>query len=152
MVGRDGGGKSALLSVFGGLPEPEQGRVEVSGQLAALLELGAGFHGDLTGAENVRLNASLLGFSRARTNALFDPIVEFSGVGEFINEPLRTYSSGMMLRLAFSVALNLETRILIIAEVLDVGAQSFLEASYALIVAFRNSRTTLLCVSHAAHH
>src|SRR5260370_32117259 len=150
MVGRDGGGKSALLSVFGGLPEPEQGRVEVSGQLAALLELGAGFHGDLTGAENVRLNASLLGFSRARTNALFDPIVEFSGVGEFINEPLRTYSSGMMLRLAFSVALNLEPSILIIDEVPAVGDHAFEEKCYDKIFEFRNSGKTLLCVSHSA--
>src|SRR5260370_36928392 len=150
MVGRDGGGKSALLSVFGGLPEPEQGRVEVSGQLAALLELGARFHGDMTGAENVRVNASPLGYSRARANALFDPIVEFSGVGEFINEPLRTYSSGMMLRVAFSVALSLEPRILIIDEVLAVGDQAFQEKCYEKIFEFRNSGRTLLCVSHAA--
>ena len=149
IVGRNGAGKSTLLSLVCGLSEPEQGRVEVSGQLAALLELGAGFHGDLTGAENVQLNASLLGFTRARTNALFDPIVEFSGVGEFINEPLRTYSSGMMLRLAFSVALNLEPRILIIDEVLAVGDQAFQEKCYEKIFEFRNSGRTLLCVSHA---
>ena len=121
----------------------------MSGQLAALLELGSGFHPDLTGAENVQLNASLLGFTRARTNTLFDSIVEFSGVGEFINEPLRTYSTGMMLRLAFSVALNLEPRILIIDEVLAVGDQAFQEKCFDKIFEFRNSGRTLLCVSHA---
>ena len=150
IVGRNGAGKSTLLSLVCGLSRPEKGQVEVNGQLAALLELGSGFHPDLTGAENVRLNASLLGFTRARTKALFDPIVEFSGVGEFINEPLRTYSTGMMLRLAFSVALNLEPRILIIDEVLAVGDQAFQEKCFEKIFEFRNSGKTLLCVSHSA--
>ena len=138
------------MSLVCGLSRPEKGLVEVNGQLAALLELGSGFHPDLTGAENVQLNASLLGFTRARTRALFDPIVEFSGVGEFINEPLRTYSTGMMLRLAFSVALNLEPRILIIDEVLAVGDQAFQEKCFEKIFEFRNSGKTLLCVSHSA--
>src|SRR2546425_1996951 len=114
IVGRNGAGKSTLLSLVCGLSTPEEGRIEVSGRIAALLELGSGFHPDLTGAENVYLNASLLGFTRARTEELFDSIVEFSGVGEFINEPLRTFSSGMMMRLAFAVALNLEPSILIV--------------------------------------
>ena len=150
VVGRNGAGKSTLLSLVCGLSTPERGRVDVTGRLAALLELGSGFHPDLTGAENVRLNASLLGFSRARTKALFDPIVEFSGVGEFINEPLRTYSSGMMMRLAFSVALNLEPKILIIDEVLAVGDQAFQEKCFEKIFEFRSSGHTLLCVSHSA--
>src|SRR3984893_15533411 len=150
IVGPNGAGKRTLLSLVCGLSRPEEGQVEVTGQLAALLELGSGFHPDLTGAENVQLNASLLGFTRARTKALFDPIVEFSGVGEFINEPLRTYSSGMMLRLAFSVALNLEPRILIIDEVLAVGCQAFQEKCFEKIFEFRNSGKTLLCVSHSA--
>ena len=150
IVGRNGAGKSTLLSLVCGLSKPEEGQVEVNGQLAALLELGSGFHPDLTGAENVRLNASLLGFTRARTKALFDPIVEFSGVGEFINEPLRTYSTGMMLRLAFSVALNLDPGILIIDEVLAVGDQAFQEKCFEKIFEFRNSGKTLLCVSHSA--
>src|SRR5206468_12524202 len=97
---------------------------------AALMELGSGFHPDLTGVENRYLNASLLGFTRARTNELFDSIVEFSGIGEFINEPLRTYSSGMILRLAFPVALNLEPDILIIDEALAVGDQTFQEKCF----------------------
>ena len=149
IVGRNGAGKSTLLSLVCGLSTPEMGRVEVSGQLAALLELGSGFHPDLTGVENIHLNASLLGFTRARVNALFDSIVEFSGVGEFINEPLRTYSTGMTLRLAFSIALNLEPRILIIDEVLAVGDQAFQEKCFDKIFEFRNSGKTLLCVSHA---
>src|SRR5580704_5648212 len=123
IVGKNGAGKSSLLSLVCGLSRPEKGRVDVTGRVAALLELGAGFHPDLTGAENVYLNASLLGFTLARTRQLFDGIVEFSGVGDFIGEPLRTYSTGMMMRLAFSVALNLEPKILIIDEVLAVGDQ-----------------------------
>jgi lipopolysaccharide transport system ATP-binding protein len=149
IVGRNGAGKSTLLSLVCGLSTPEKGRVEVTGRVAALLELGSGFHPDLTGAENVYLNASLLGFTSARTRELFDSIVEFSGVGEFIGEPLRTYSSGMMMRLAFSVALNLEPEILIIDEVLSVGDQAFQEKCFAKIFEFRDSGRTLLCVSHS---
>src|SRR5215470_14954799 len=127
IVGRNGAGKSTLLSLVCGIARPEEGCVTVNGQLAALLELGSGFHPDLTGAENIYLNASLLGFSRARAHALFDSIVEFSGVGDFIEEPLRTYSTGMMLRLAFSVALNMQSGILIVDEVIAVGDQAFQE-------------------------
>jgi ABC-type polysaccharide/polyol phosphate transport system ATPase subunit len=149
IVGRNGAGKSTLLSLVCGLALPEKGRVEVSGRIAALLELGSGFHPDLTGRENVYLNSSLLGFTRARTDALFDSIVDFSGVGEFIDEPLRTYSSGMLVRLAFSVALNLEPSILIIDEVLAVGDQAFQEKCFDKVLEFRESGKTLLCVSHS---
>jgi ABC-type polysaccharide/polyol phosphate transport system ATPase subunit len=149
VIGGNGAGKSTLLSLVCGLARAEKGNVAVGGKVAAMLELGSGFHPDLTGAENVYLNASLLGFTRARTNALFDAIVEFSGIAEFINEPLRTYSSGMMLRLAFSVALNLEPTILIIDEVLAVGDQGFQEKCFEKIFEFRNSGRTLLCVSHS---
>jgi len=93
VVGRNGAGKSTLLGLVAGLSEPDTGRVSVHGKVAALLELGSGFHPDLTGAENVRVNASLIGLSRRRTSELFDEIVEFSGIGDFIQEPLRTYSS-----------------------------------------------------------
>src|SRR5260221_616010 len=92
IIGKNGAGKSTLLSLVCGLATPERGAIKVSGRIAALMELGSGFHPDLTGAENVFLNASLLGLTRARTKKLFDSIVEFSGIGEFINEPLRTYS------------------------------------------------------------
>src|SRR5215475_8798470 len=127
VIGCNGAGKSTLLSIVTGLARPDKGSVNVNGRVAALLELGSGFHPDLTGAENVYLNASLLGFTRARTEELFDQMVEFSGVGDFIEEPLRTYSSGMTMRLAFSVALNLDPAILIIDEVLAVGDQAFQE-------------------------
>jgi len=148
IVGRNGAGKSTLLSLVCGIARPEEGRVTVNGQVAALLELGSGFHPDLTGAENVYLNASLLGFTRARTEELFDQMVEFSGVGDFIEEPLRTYSSGMTMRLAFSVALNLDPAILIIDEVLAVGDQAFQEKCFEKLSEFRRAGKTLLCVSH----
>src|SRR5207237_1114567 len=130
IIGGNGAGKSTLLSLVCGLAFPEKGRIAVEGKIAALLELGSGFHPDLTGAENIYLNASLLCFTRARTEALFDSIVEFSGIGEFIDEPIRTYSNGMVMRLAFSVALNLEPSILIIDEVLVVGDQVFQEKCF----------------------
>ena len=149
IVGKNGAGKSTLLSLVCGLASPEKGSIEVNGRIAALMELGSGFHPDLTGRENIFLNASLLGFTRARTGKLFDSIVDFSGIGEFIDEPLRTYSSGMILRLAFSVAVNLEPEILIIDEVLAVGDQAFQEKCIEKIFEFRQSGKTLLCVSHA---
>jgi lipopolysaccharide transport system ATP-binding protein len=150
VIGSNGAGKSTLLSLITGLAEPNEGRLDVKGRVAALLELGSGFHPDLTGAENVRMNAALLGFSRKQTNALFDSIVEFSGVGEFINQTLRTYSSGMSLRLAFSVAVNLNPDILIVDEILAVGDQSFQAKCMARIRTLRQSGKTLLFVSHNA--
>jgi lipopolysaccharide transport system ATP-binding protein len=150
VVGSNGAGKSTLLSLVTGLAKPDQGRLEVKGRIAALLELGSGFHPDLTGAENLRLNAALLGFSRKQTGLMFDSIVEFSGVGDFINEPLRTYSSGMAVRLAFSVAVNLDPDILIVDEVLAVGDQAFQAKCFEKIRGLRNSGKTLLFVSHNA--
>lgn len=150
IVGSNGAGKSTLLSVITGLAHPDEGSIEVNGRVAALLELGSGFHPDLTGRENIRMNASLLGFSRRKTEDLFESIVEFSGVREFIDEPLRTYSSGMVLRLAFSVAVNVDPDILLIDEVLGVGDQAFQTKSLERIHELRDAGTTLLCVSHAA--
>src|SRR5262249_54680314 len=125
VVGPNGAGKSTLLSLVAGLVRPDSGTVSSSGRIAALLELGSGFHHDLTGTENVRVTAALFGFSRKRTSDVFDSIVEFSGIGDFIDEPLRTYSSGMIMRLAFSVAINSDPDILLIDEVLAVGDQAF---------------------------
>ena len=150
LLGSNGAGKSTLLSLVAGLSEPDAGRVAVSGRVAALLELGSGFHPDLTGAENVMLNASLLGLSRGRTNELFDQIVEFSGIGDFIYEPLRTYSSGMTMRLAFSVAVNLDPDILLLDEVIAVGDHAFQAKCRDKIAEFRESGKTMLVVSHAA--
>ena len=150
VVGGNGAGKSTLLSLITGLARPDAGRFEVTGRVGALLELGAGFHPDLTGAENVRLNAALLGFTRKQTEAMFDSIVEFSGVGEFINEPLRTYSSGMFVRLAFSVTVNLTPDILIVDEVLAVGDQNFQAKCFERIRQLRRTGKSLLFVSHNA--
>ena len=150
MVGSNGAGKSTLLSLAAGLTLPDQGKVTVNGRIAALLELGSGFHPDLTGAENLVLNAALLGLSKRKTNELFDRIVEFSGIGEFIDDPLRTYSSGMVMRLAFSVAIQCEPDILLIDEVLAVGDASFQEKSKEALAYFRRAGKSMLFVSHSA--
>jgi len=113
------------------------------------LELGSGFHPDLTGAENVRINAAMLGLSRKQVRDRFEEIVDFSGQRDFISEPLRTYSSGMAMRLAFSVAVNVDPDILIIDEVLGVGDQDFFAKCLAKILDFKRAGKTLLCVSHA---
>jgi homopolymeric O-antigen transport system ATP-binding protein len=150
IIGSNGAGKSTLLSLAAGLTKPDQGSVRVNGRLAALLDLGAGFHPDLTGAENLVLNAALLGLSKRRTNELFDKIVDFSGIGEFIDDPLRTYSSGMIMRLAFSVAIQGEPDILLIDEILAVGDANFQEKSKEALASFRRAGKSLLFVSHAS--
>jgi ABC-type polysaccharide/polyol phosphate transport system ATPase subunit len=150
VIGPNGAGKSTLLSLVAGLANPDEGSVWVGGRVAALLELGSGFHHDLTGAENVRLNAALLGLSRSRTADVFQQIVEFSGIEEFIDEPLRTYSTGMIMRLAFSVAVHVDPEILLIDEVLAVGDQAFQAKCFDKIHQLRAGGKTLLCVSHAS--
>ena len=149
IIGSNGAGKSTLLSLVAGLSRPEKGLVRVRGRIAALLELGSGFHPDLTGRENARLNASLLGFSRKQTGDLFDRILDFSGIREFIDEPLRTYSSGMIMRLAFSVAVSVDPDILLIDEVLAVGDQAFQEKCFERVCELRAAGRSLLCVSHS---
>lgn len=149
VVGPNGAGKSTLLSLIAGLVEPDTGSVSVDGRVVALLELGSGFHPDLTGAENILMNAALLGISRKRTLELFDNIVEFAGVGDFIQQPLRTYSSGMVVRLAFSVAVCTDPDILLVDEVLAVGDQAFQAKCLDRIHELRRKGKTLICVSHA---
>jgi ABC-type polysaccharide/polyol phosphate transport system ATPase subunit len=148
IIGANGAGKSTLLSLVAGLARPNQGRVEVNGKVAALLELGTGFHPDLTGSENVFLNASILGLSRKRARDCFDSIVDFSGIGDFIHQPIRTYSSGMVMRLAFAVAIHVEPDILIIDEVLAVGDAAFQEKCFDRICELKRAGKTLLFVSH----
>jgi ABC-type polysaccharide/polyol phosphate transport system ATPase subunit len=149
VVGPNGAGKSTLLSMVAGLCPPDEGSVIVNGRVAALLQLGAGFHPDLTGAENLAMNAALLGLSRDKTRQVFDSIVEFAGIGEFIGEPQRTYSSGMTMRLAFSIAVHVDPDILIIDEVLAVGDQAFQAKCMDKILEFKQRGKTLLFVSHA---
>jgi ABC-type polysaccharide/polyol phosphate transport system ATPase subunit len=149
IIGSNGAGKSTLLSVVVGLTQPDKGTVKVDGRVAALLELGSGFHPDLTGTENVYLNAALLGFNKHQTKAMYEEVVDFAGVRDFIDEPLRTYSSGMMLRLAFSVAVNVDPDVLIIDEILAVGDADFQTKCRERILGFRRAGKTFLCVSHA---
>jgi ABC-type polysaccharide/polyol phosphate transport system ATPase subunit len=149
LIGPNGAGKSTLLALVAGVNVPSEGRIAVNGSVAALLELGSGFHPDLTGAENISLNASLLGFSRREVRERFDAIVEFSGIADFIHQPLRTYSSGMMMRLAFSVAVNVDPDILVIDEAFAVGDLAFQEKCVERIFAFKEARKTFVCVSHS---
>ncbi len=149
VVGSNGAGKSTLLSLVAGLAPSDEGHITVNGRIAALFELGSGFHPDLTGVENIRLNASLLGLGRTRVGELLDQIVEFSGIGDFVDEPIRTYSSGMMMRLAFSVAIHLDPEVLLVDEVLSVGDAAFQQKCFDKILEFRKAGMTLLCVSHA---
>jgi ABC-type polysaccharide/polyol phosphate transport system ATPase subunit len=150
VVGSNGAGKSTLLSLVAGIAKPDTGTVHVDGRIAPLLELGSGFHPDLTGHENVVVNAALLGLSRSRTMQLFDEIVDFADIGEFIREPLRTYSSGMTMRLAFSVAINMDPEVLLVDEVLAVGDAAFQTKCFDRLRRFRAAGHTLLAVSHAS--
>jgi ABC-type polysaccharide/polyol phosphate transport system ATPase subunit len=149
VVGSNGAGKSTLLGLAAQIARPSAGKVIVHGRIAALLELGSGFHPDLTGEENVYLNASLLGLGKAETRSLYPEIIDFAEIGDFVQEPLRTYSSGMVMRLAFSVAVHLDPDVLIIDEVLGVGDAAFQAKCFDRIRAFRRAGKTLVCVSHA---
>jgi ABC-type polysaccharide/polyol phosphate transport system ATPase subunit len=148
IIGQNGAGKSTLLSAIGGLLPPDEGRVTVADSVILLMELGSGFHPDLTGQENVWLNAALLGLSQKQTEDAIGPIVEFSEIGEFIDQPLRTYSSGMVLRLAFAVAVHAKGGILVIDEVLAVGDSAFQAKCRTKILEMREQGRTLVCVSH----
>jgi ABC-2 type transport system ATP-binding protein len=149
LIGHNGSGKSTLLKVIGGILSPTTGIVERRGRLAALLELGAGFHGDLTGRENVYLNASILGLSRADTDRYFDAIVDFSGIEEFLDTQVKFYSSGMYVRLAFAVAVHVDPEILLIDEVLAVGDEAFQRKCLDKIRAFMREGRTIVFVTHA---
>lgn len=150
IVGRNGSGKSTLLQLICGTLTPSEGSVEVHGRIAALLELGAGFNPDFTGRENVYLNGSLLGLTRAELDARFDDIVAFADIGEFIEQPVKSYSSGMYIRLAFAVAINVTPDILVVDEALSVGDEAFQRKCFARINAIRDKGATVLFVSHSA--
>jgi len=150
IVGANGAGKSTLLGIIGGLAKPDSGTVKVTGRIAALLELGLGFQPDLTGLENVRLNASLLGLSRKDTLIQSEDIIEFSGIRDFIEEPLRTYSAGMIMRLGFAVALQVDPDIFLIDEVMAVGDAAFSAKCFEKLRKFQTKGAALVCVSHSA--
>jgi lipopolysaccharide transport system ATP-binding protein len=149
LIGHNGAGKSTLLKLISRVLQPSSGRVWVNGRVAPLLEIGAGFHPELTGRENIYLNGALLGFSRREMDAKFESIVDFAELWDFIDAPLRTYSSGMWARLGFAVATDSQPEILIVDEILSVGDESFQRKSYERIESFRQHGATILLVSHS---
>ena len=147
VIGPNGSGKSSLLKLLAGVSKPTSGTVNVKGRIASLIELGAGFHPELTGKENVYLNGTILGLSRNETRRNYEAITEFANIGYFIDEPVKTYSSGMYLRLAFSVAVHTNPDILLIDEILTVGDQQFAEKCMILMTKLKKTKTIVL-VSH----
>jgi ABC-type polysaccharide/polyol phosphate transport system ATPase subunit len=149
LIGANGAGKSTILNLATGVALPDSGSIQLHGRVAAMLELGAGFHYDLTGAENLLINAALMGLSRRETAERFEQIIEFSGVRAFIDEPLRTYSAGMTVRLAFAVAVHTDPDVLVIDEVIGMGDQQFYARCLEKIHAFQRGGKTILLASHS---
>lgn len=149
IMGPNGSGKSTLLKLIAGVTKPTVGRLTVRGRIAPLIELGAGFHPELTGRENVYLNGVILGMSRAEVEAQFDNIVEFAELSDFIDSPVKHYSSGMYLRLAFSVAVHTQPDILLVDEILAVGDQKFQQKCLAKIAELQRDGLTIIMVSHS---
>ena len=148
IIGRNGSGKSTLLKIISGILKPTTGSVKVQGRVAALIELGAGFHPEITGRENIFINGIMLGLSRKDIEARFDAIVAFSGIGDFIDQPVKTYSSGMYVRLGFAVAVHVDPDILLIDEVLSVGDEEFSAKCIAKIQEMKYRGVTLIFVTH----
>lgn len=150
IIGRNGSGKSTLLQMICGTLNPTSGGIQSNGRIAALLELGSGFNPEFTGRENVYMNASVLGLRNEEIDARFDDIVAFAEIGDFIEQPVRTYSSGMMVRLAFAAAINVDPQILVVDEALSVGDELFQRKCFARIETIKNNGATILFVSHSA--
>ncbi len=148
LIGRNGSGKSTLLKIVSGVYRPSTGKVEVNGSLAALIELGAGFHHELTGRENILINGLLMGHSKREMREREQRIIDFAEIGDFIDAPVKQYSSGMYMRLAFSVATEIDPEILLIDEILAVGDMPFQEKCFERIHDFRKAGKTILFVSH----
>ena len=148
IIGRNGSGKSTTLKIIAGVYRPTAGRVQVNGAVAPLIELGAGFHSELTGRENILLNGLLMGYSRREMEARQESIIEFAGIGDFIDAPIKQYSSGMYLRLAFSVATEVDPDILVVDEILTVGDLAFQKKCYERLKRFQAAGKTILLVTH----
>lgn len=149
LIGVNGSGKSTLLKLMTKIIYPNSGQIKTNGKLTSLLELGAGFHMDFTGRENIYFNASIFGLTAAEIDARINDIIEFSELGDYIEAPVRTYSSGMYMRLAFSVAINVDADILLIDEILAVGDQHFQEKCFAKLEELKRSGKTIVIVSHS---
>jgi ABC-2 type transport system ATP-binding protein/lipopolysaccharide transport system ATP-binding protein len=150
IIGHNGSGKSTLLRLTAGIHRPTTGSITADGQVSALLELGSGFHPDLTGRENIFLNGAMLGLPRSRMAAAIDEITEFSGIGDFVDAPVKVYSSGMHVRLGFAIAVHVEPEILLVDEVLAVGDEEFQRKCFDHIYKLRRRGTTIVLVSHDA--
>lgn len=150
ILGRNGSGKSTLLQILWGITSPSSGSVSVNGSVSGLLELGAGFHPEFTGRQNVYINSAILGLRKDEIDSRFDEIVAFSEIGEFIDQPVKTYSSGMHVRLGFAVAISMAPDVLVVDEALAVGDEAFQRKCYARIHAFKKRGGTLVFVSHSA--
>ncbi len=150
IIGRNGSGKSTLLQIICGVLTPTSGAIHVSGRVSALLELGAGFNPDFTGRENVYLNSAILGLKQEEIDACFDNIVDFADIGKFIDQPVKTYSSGMYIRLAFAVAVNVDPEILVVDEALAVGDEIFQRKCFSRMQKIKENGCTILFVSHSA--
>ena len=148
LIGTNGSGKSTLLKLMTKIIYPTSGKVETAGKLTSLLELGAGFHPDFSGRENIYFNASIFGMSKEEIDKRLDDIISFSELEEFIDNPVRTYSSGMYMRLAFSVAINVDADILLIDEILAVGDQKFQDKCFDRLTQLKNSDKTIVIVTH----
>lgn len=148
-IGHNGSGKSTMLRCITGIYKPTSGSVSVSGRISALLELGSGFHPDLSGRENVYLNAAILGLSKKEIDSVFDKIVDFAGIGNFIDSPVKVYSSGMFVRLGFAVAVHVNPEVLIIDEVVAVGDEEFQRRCFEHIYKLRANGVTIVLVSHS---
>ena len=149
LIGTNGSGKSTLLKLMTRIIYPTKGTIKTYGKLTSLLELGAGFHPDFTGRENIYFNAAIFGLTKAEIEKRLDQIIEFAELGDFIDNPVRTYSSGMYMRLAFSIAINVDAEILLIDEILAVGDQHFQDKCFAKLDELKNSEKTIVIVSHA---
>jgi ABC-2 type transport system ATP-binding protein len=149
LIGTNGSGKSTLLKLLTKIIYPTKGEIKTYGKITSLLELGAGFHQDFTGRENIYFNASIFGLTAKQIDSRVKDIIDFSELGEFIDTPVRTYSSGMYMRLAFSVAINVDAEILLIDEILAVGDQRFQEKCFNKLTELKNSGKTIVIVSHS---
>ena len=151
IVGKNGSGKSTLLKLITKIIYPDSGSIKINGKVSSLIELGAGFHPDMTGRENIYINASIYGLTKKEIDSKLDTIIKFSELEEFIDSPIRTYSSGMYMRLAFSVAINVEAEILLIDEILSVGDANFQAKCFKKMQELKDSGITIVIVSHDLH-
>src|SRR5664279_764391 len=149
LIGHNGSGKSTMLKLLAGVHRPTSGSIITDGRISALLELGAGFHGELTGRENIFLNGSILGLSKRQIEQSMDKIIDFADIGDFIDAPVKVYSSGMYVRLGFSIAVTVEPEILIVDEIIAVGDEEFQRKCFDYLYELRRHGTTIVIVSHS---